>query len=423
MIKESICHAVHFAYVLNIEVAQIMDINRSWVMLGWLLTAQIMVAFIGRGLSPLGPLLEDDFSLAKWQVGLFPAALFFGQLLASIPAGYLTDRFGSRLMLLLICLLSSSAFILVSLTNVFWPVLLLIVIGGLGYGSMHPTTNRGIMYWFELRRRGTAMGIKQMGVTAGSMLAVLILLPMSIEYGWRQAMFVSSVVLTFIGIMAYVFYRDTAGSTKDVQEDHSFWQSMKKYSRHKALLAVSFAALGLNGAQMSFNTYIVFYAYESLMLGLILAGSFLVFSEAAGSFGRVAWGMISDFLFGGNRIIVLMAIAVLSFSCSMTLAFLPSETSLFWVIPLVILFGFSTAGFNGIWMNLATEIVPRKDAGVASGFSLLIGSLGVVVFPPIFGLLVDASGDYTLSWLFLGLIMILVIGLLAVAQMQMRRSP
>ncbi|SDZ81407.1 hypothetical protein SAMN05421743_101298 [Thalassobacillus cyri] len=59
-----------------------------WRMLLWLLMAQIMVAFIGRSLGPLGVLIEEDLSLTKAQVGLLPSALFLGQAVASIPTGF-----------------------------------------------------------------------------------------------------------------------------------------------------------------------------------------------------------------------------------------------------------------------------------------------------------------------------------------------
>jgi MFS transporter, ACS family, hexuronate transporter len=55
-----------------------------WQMLIWLLIVQILVAFVGRGLVPLGVLIGADLSLTKAQIGMLPAGLFLGQALASI---------------------------------------------------------------------------------------------------------------------------------------------------------------------------------------------------------------------------------------------------------------------------------------------------------------------------------------------------
>src|SRR5699024_10625792 len=152
---------------------------KPWLMLGLLFIIQLMIAFVGRSIAPLGALIGDSFQLSMSQIGMFPAALFLGQSLVSIPSGIITDKIGSRKMIIAITIILSGSFFILSMSPSFILLLTLIVIAGIAYGSSHPTTNRGIIYWFPLNRRGTAMGIKQMGVTVGSALAALVLLPIA----------------------------------------------------------------------------------------------------------------------------------------------------------------------------------------------------------------------------------------------------
>src|SRR5690625_7412608 len=118
------------------------------------------------------------------QIGMFPAALFLGQSLVSMPAGVLTDKLGSRKMILLIVLALSGSFLVMSFSTSFTFLLLFLTIAGFAYGSSHPTTNRGIMYWFDVIGRGTAMGLKQMGEIAGSAFAAFILLSFTYSFVW-----------------------------------------------------------------------------------------------------------------------------------------------------------------------------------------------------------------------------------------------
>jgi sugar phosphate permease len=157
---------------------------------------------------------------------------------------------------------------------------------------------------------------------------------------------------------------------------------------------------------------LVLYVSDALLYPLVIAGVFLSLSEIGGSVGRVVWGIVSDRFFGGERVPVLILIAVITAVCGISAAFLPPKASLWILVPLVILFGFCIAGFNGIWMNFASESVPHEYAGIASGFSLSIGSIGVIFGPPMFGLVVDMTGGYTISWLLVSLQMVAVIGLL-----------
>lgn len=391
--------------------------KRPWVMLGWLLVVQLAVAFVGRSLGPLAPFIEQSFHLTKTQVGFLPAALFVGQSLVSLPAGWYADKLGTRKMLLILSSMLGFFFFFVSMISSFWVALLGIVLGGLGYGAMHPTSNRGIVHWFPSTIAGTAMGIKQMGVTAGSALSALVLLPLANVIGWQLAMGASALLLLVLGSISFFFYRDLLVEKDPSQVAYSaFWPSFRALLGNKPLVIVSVAAMGLTGAQISLTTYLVFYVSDALLYPIVIAAVFLAISEVSGSAGRIVWGLVSDRLFHSERLPVLILIALVTAICGMAMAFLPVQISLLVLVPLVVLFGFCIAGFNGVWMNYASESVPRKYVGMASGFSLGIGSMGVIIGPPIFGATVDATGGYTVAWLFVSAVMVIVAGLLVWAK-------
>ncbi|WP_080848133.1 MFS transporter [Cytobacillus gottheilii] len=398
-------------------------LSEPWRMLLFLLMAQLLIAFVGRSIGPLGALIGEDLSLTKSQIGMLPAALFFGQAIISVPAGFLTDRFGSRSLLVMAAIFLGVGFLLMTFTVQFWLILFLVMIGGMGYGAMHPITNRGIIDWFTIKQRGTAMGIKQTGVTAGSALAGFILLPLSVDYGWRFVLLAACVLLIISGFVSYGLYRDPAKEKKS-EETHGltdFYKSMFGLMKNKQLLLVSFSAIGLNGSQICLNTYLVLFAYEKFGISLVLAGVLFVISEISGTLGRIAWGMISDYIFKGNRIVILLIISVLTAISSTIVALLPSA-SFTLLVPIIMLFGFSVSGFNGIWMNLASEIVPVQQAGIASGVSLMFGSMGVMIVPPLFGFMVDKTGNFMFGWLFITGLMIIVFFMLFYLSIIIKRN-
>lgn len=380
-------------------------------MLLWLLAAQIMVAFIGRSLGPLGVLMGMDLSLSKTQIGLLPAALFLGQSISSIPAGFIVDRIGSRKLLLIISICTGVSFLFMTMVSQFKIIMLLVVIAGLGYGAMHPVTNRGIIYWFSLKQRGTAMGIKQTGITIGAALASLLLLPAAVVYGWRQVLFFACLLLIIVGILAFKGYRDSLEAASMAKGSiGTLFKSLVKLFRHKRLLLVSLSATGLNGSQMTLTTYLILFAHEHFKYSIVMSGMLLLISELSGSAGRVVWGIISDKIFNGKRTIILIIIAIITAISSVTVSVLPEQTPILALIPIISLFGFAISGFNGIWMNLASELVPKELAGISSGFSILFGSAGVVIMPPLFGYLIDTSGSYMYGWLFIcGMMMVVLI--------------
>ena len=393
-------------------------------MLAWLLLVQLLVAFVGRCIGPLAPFFEKDFAVSKAEIGMMTAALFFGQSLAAIPAGWYADRLGTRKMMLLIASVLGCAFLAVCFTSWYPLALLLVVVGGLSYGSMHPTSNSGIISWFPRQLAGTAMGIKQMGVTGGTALAALLLIPLATALGWRLALGISTVVLFLVGLLAYRFYEEVpieevGGSPT---QRPSFMQSIKVLLGHKPLLLLSLAAMGLTSAQLSLTTYLVLYVSDYLLLSAVVAGGFLALSEVGGSLGRVIWGIVSDRLFHGRRIPILVLVAILTAGCGIVFASFQPGVPVWLLVMITLVFGFCVAGFNGIWMNAAAESVESHLAGLASGFSLSIGSWGVILGPPVFGWIVDITGGYGWAWLFITVQMLVVTALLLAMGVLMRKN-
>ena len=389
--------------------------NLAWRMLGWLLLAQILVALVGRGIAPLSPFIAEDLGLTNAQVGLLPSALFAGQMLVSIPSGLLVDRMGTKKLLFIVCLMLGASYMVATLLESYVLILLCIVLGGMAYGTMHPVTNRGILYWFPQRRRGMAMGIKQMGITFGSALAAIVLLPIAIGSGWRIAMVGACLLLILAGALSYVNYKERSIQQKEGSESaKSLFVQVMDVAKNRSLVIISLVALIINGSQMSLNIYLLFYVGNELLFGLAIAGTMFVLSEVGGSVGRVVWGTISDTFFGGSRFAVMFILTIIGFGGSLSMTFLEPTTPVWLLGLLIFILGFAVSGFNGLWMNIATELTPPEKAGLASGFSLTIGSVGVIVFPPVFGMISDINHSFIASWMFMAGVMLLAALLLLV---------
>lgn len=386
--------------------------KKAWTMLIWLLIAQIMVSFVGRSLAPLIILIGDDLTLSSTQIGLLPAALFLGQSLTAVPTGFLVDRLGSKKQLLGTIILLGLSFILISMMEQFSLLLLLVAVGGGAYAAMHPTTNRGILYWFPQRSRGTAMGIKQMGITVGSAFAALLLLPLATEIGWRSALFISCLLLLAIGTIVSYYYQDATESKIGIDSavnKKDFIKDLRNIIKNRSVLLLSISAMGLQGAQLCLTTYVVLFAFGELQMTLVLAGLLLVLVEVGGSIGRVAWGAISDRFFPGNRMIIMFIVTILAGICAVVFAILTPDSPLVAVYLVVFIFGFSISGYNGVWMTIIIELVQKEKSGLATGVTVTISSWGVLIIPPLFGFIVDSTNSYVGSWLFIALLMVIVI--------------
>jgi len=120
---------------------------------------QALGIFVGSSLAPLAPFLIADLGLTRSQIGLFTSFLYVGALVTGLPAGWLADRWGIRLPLMIGGPLTGLFLGAVAGVSVYWLMLLLVFLGGISYGLINPVTSRGIVDWFNVSSRGTALAL------------------------------------------------------------------------------------------------------------------------------------------------------------------------------------------------------------------------------------------------------------------------
>ena len=115
--------------------------------------------------------IQEDLGLTDMQVSWMLSAFFWSYALAQVPSGWLTDRFGARLMLTLYVLLWSLFTALTGLATGF-AILLVMRLGfGLGQAGAYPTSANVISKWVPFSQRGIASSIVSLGGRFGGALA------------------------------------------------------------------------------------------------------------------------------------------------------------------------------------------------------------------------------------------------------------
>jgi len=136
--------------------------------------------------------------------------------------------------------------------------------------------------------------------------------------------------------------------------------------------------------------------------------------------GRVAFGLLSDRVFGGRRRTPLAITGCTSPRCSVAIALTGPGTPAVWLALLALLFGFAGIGWNGVQHTLMAELAGPGAAATAVGLGLAVSSAGVMLGPVIFGWLVQTAGGYRGPWLTLAGSM--AVGLAVLALVRERRG-
>ena len=119
----------------------------------------------------MAPVISNELSLTATQFGLFVTAYYMAQAIGSLPAGVMTDQIGIGRSLFIGHILMALSAVMLSYADGYHECLAALFFMGFGYSMNNPSTARGVFDWFPPDRRGAAMGIKQVGVPAGGIIA------------------------------------------------------------------------------------------------------------------------------------------------------------------------------------------------------------------------------------------------------------
>ncbi len=379
----------------------------QWVIFGILTFSHFLIAMFFFGWGPLAPMLKGDLRIDNSQLGLMVSSMYFAMMLVSVPSGFLVDRYGARIMLILsVSLVGTATFVLSTASR--HPILFLVaVLGGAGYGMINQITTKGLMYWFEPEKRATVMGIKQTGVTVGGSLIGLYIPFCAQLVGWQRAVLFLAVAILCMPLFVLLFYRERPEPGAETKREGGGSGRVKGGLRllllKPVVVALTLLFATYAACQSCVVAFLVVYAEETYGLSRVIAGSFLTVLMVAGTISRVVFGLVSDRLLHGDRVAPMAILALIGVAGLSGLALLSDRPPL-WLLYLVsTLLGTSLVGWNGLAITLVAEIAGHDLVGSIMGIVFTIAWGGMVVAPPLFGSIVDARG-YDAAWLVLTLL-------------------
>ena len=374
-----------------------------WAVLVLITLAHALGALAVLSVAPLSPFLLDALHLSRAQVGLLLPAVYLGGVLMSLPAGWLTDRLGVRLTLGAGQAVIGLLVLVAALAGSLRTLLACLVLAGFGFSVLNPSTGKAVLEWFPPRGRGLAMGIKQTGLTLGGLVGALALPPLALVAGWRAALAAGGALALVSAALTLIVYRSPAGASSASATAWPRLGELRVFLRRPGVIVVFLSGLALSVAQSSVLAHLAIYVRETFALSPVAAGQMLALAQAGGTAGRLAWGVISDRFFGGRRRPGVVVNALIGAGAYALLA-LGDRLPLAGLVSLSLVAGVGAFGWVGLYFALVAEIGGARYAGLLTGVAVAFAWSGVLIGPPVFGLLVDRTGSYAWPWLALAVV-------------------
>lgn len=369
------------------------DMTKPWLSLSVTLAIQAIVSMALLTLPVMAPEVGRALELPTTSIGVYVALAYLGAMAGSLASGAAVVRLGAVRISqigLLLCALG------LALCTVPWlpAVALGAVLIGLGYGPITPASSHLLARSTSPGRLSLVFSIKQTGVPLGGVLAGALVPGLLLWVGWQAALLTVTVAC---GVCAALAQPLRGSLDADRQPDSPLAlghlaRPVRLVLSHPGLSMLALCSLFFSAIQVSLTTYLVTYLHETLGFALVAAGLAMAVSQMAGVGGRIAWGWVSDRFLGARRTLILLAFLMV-LSCLATAA-LSSDMPMWLLLAVIGLFGASAVGWNGVYLAEVARQAPPGQASVATGGTLFITFLGVVLGPAAFGALSGAFDSY-----------------------------
>jgi sugar phosphate permease len=335
------------------------------------------------GLPSLGPAVRSEYGLSLGEVGLVFAAVTGGGMLTLVPWGALTDRIGERPVMAVGLAGSAVAMVGAALSSSYLALLLCLLVAGMLGASATGASGRAVMGWFGRSERGFALGIRQMALPLGGALAALSLPSLVDVHGLRAAFLALAGLSLAAALAAALLMRDPpprdargpAIPAPPPTRDPRLW----RLGAGGALLVC---------AQASMLGFIVLFLHDERGLSAATAAAALGAVQLVGAGVRIVTGRRSDR--EGLRIAPMRRIAGRNAALLVALGLLANGPGVL-LYPLLTLAAVSTMTWNGLAFTAAAEMSGRARAGTAMSLQNMVISVGGMLAPLAFGVLVEAT--------------------------------
>ena len=331
------------------------------------------------------PLWAREFGLSFTQVGLIRSAYTGGMSAFQIPAGLLAERWGERRLLAVGTAVTAVGFIAAGWAGSFVPLLILLLVAGLGSSVQHPLSSSLVSKAYETGNRRTALGTYNFSGDVGKAGVAAAIGLLAGVIGWRAA----GATYGLLGIAAAVaivplLSRLGAGD-REVRAP-SGGPAVSGWGIRDGRGFSALCAIGMidNATRTGFLTFMPFILMSK---GLGVGGVGLAFAlvVVGGATGKFACGLMADRV-GVIRTVVLTEIATTVLILTVVAAPLPLAMGV--LVPL----GIALNGTSSVLYGTVADLVSsqRRSRAYALYYSLTIGASALA--PTVWGFVSDGAG-------------------------------
>ncbi|WP_110926745.1 MFS transporter [Bacillus massiliglaciei] len=394
-----------------------------WTVVIWLLIGGIINYLDRANLSIAAPEMMKELGLTVTQIGLLGTFFSWSYALMQLPAGWLIDRFGTKKVYTIALIWWSGATMLTGAVHKMGSFIAARILLGVGEAPCFPTMAKITANWFPKKERGLATGIWDSSSKWGPALAPPLLVFIMVTFGWRALFYITGLMGIIFAIGFMIFYKNPEQSKRLTKEEFDYiksegggaeqgiqsskikWGALFKYRSMWGMILGFFCTIWI------WNIFLVFlplYLVDVHHVSLTEMGIYAGIPWLGGIFGNIFGGYLTKKWVDTGKTTPVKAkrilISVAAIMTTIVVCAVPLVKGLAITIALLTLALCFISSITGSAWALAGDIAPPSMVASVGAIQNFGGYFGGAFSPVVAGLIVDATGSYSLAFISGGLI-------------------
>ena len=348
------------------------------------------------------PMLTE-FGWTRAETALAFTLLLIVQAILAVTMGWLTDRFGPRVVVTIFGSFLGICYLLMSQVNTIWQFQLnYALVGGIGMSALVVPVMATVARWF-VERRGLMTGIVQTGTAIGGLIFAPLTGWLILTYGWRSSYIILGIIVLVGIITSGLFLRRdprdmgqlpdgmsevaASGVNQQSASTQGVGLSLLKAIRTSQFWVIAGLYFSFGFNRSAFLTHIAAHVQD---LGFSLAAGANVLAACAGAsiIGRIGMGRMADTI--GNRKVLIIGFA----ATTVVLIWGLITRDLWGLFLFALVFGFGWGAQAVTRFAITSEVFGLASLGVMMGVLTLAEAVAAGFGSYFGGHIFDAVNSY-----------------------------
>lgn len=346
--------------------------------------------------------IGKDFNLQAADLGIVISAFFLGYAAMQVPGGWLSDRFGSKYVVIVTIVMWS---LFTAFTSIAWSLTSLIAIRfifGIAEGGFPPASIRAVAEVFKRDSRPKMSALLLSSNYAGSMVAPLIMAPLILWLGWRHAFNAIGIAGIVFAVVYFVFVpylgRPGASETNTAAAQAENRAPMRELMKNPLLWQLMVVWFGLSCVNKGLDSWMPLYLLQQRGLDLKTVGVVAPIPFVMATIATAIGGWVMTTFFAEREKYLLIGSSALT--GIFLYAMYKAETIAMLITYQSVVYFFKSFVLASV-VALPTKLLRDDQIGSGIGMVNLGGQSAGFIAPVAIGFIVTGTGSFDAAFGFL----------------------